>query len=240
MGDLQQPWLHEHRRWRHIALLGGLEVMAPIHEHLGLDVDAAQLRRAALEVVKRRDLRIPHRRADTTPKQLMLEHADPSTRDALLAWEPTFVDLPMDDPHLHTWLSFFQRGYRQIPEDDVPEDLHEAVVAWLDTLVGGPVSNAFQAAKDSTLSRDDALLYALEGFDHDDPLCDDPLSRARYQANCHSLRQAAAEWHRTLHEEALEDMLDLAEHWYEQQPGQVDIELLPIPHIARPPHARHP
>lgn len=243
--------LNESRRWRAIAVLGGLEVLHPFHELLGWrGLDEAAFRAAA-----RATLKEPRSALALDARRLLLDRLEdaPETTEQLVAWErDAFIDLPYDDAQADAWLAFFRRGWDEVtaPSEDEPDDEEDEV--YMETAVrrafafvvaeleGNPAYALADQMRKLPLSREDVFIYAREGMDHDDPCCDDPLVRVVRQVEHETLRRAAASLADDIDENTREDLRELAEEWLDAQSATYPKPLMPFAHLAHPRHARPP
>lgn len=228
--------LEKSRRWHSVCLLGGLDVTTHMLPLMGWEDDDGALGDAC-----RRALGYPREELLGSAQQVLLQclDGDERVRTALEQWvEGGFLDLAMDDPDADTWMAFLRSGAGTIDPEPLGSFGTE-VVALGRNLSQGPVATLVAQAKKRVLSRHDALIYAVEKLDHDDPCCDDPLYRAQYQACYHEVRKAAARWQGTVELEDLDELRGLALDWCADRRRAV-MEPFPIvTELLTPFHARH-
>ena len=229
--------LERSRRWHSICLLGGLDVTSPMLPLMGWHEGDVE------PVAKACRLALAHPREELlrSAQEVLLSHldADEKTRAALMRWaEHGFLDLAQDDPDADSWVSFFRLGAMGIDPEPLG-DFGSAVVTLGRNLSQGPVVKLVEQAKANVLSRHDAIIYAAEKLDHDDPCCDDPLYRAQYQASYHEVLAAAARWDGKVAPEDLEELRDTVLDWCADNNRAVLDPLPLVTDLLQPIHARH-
>jgi len=230
--DMEAPASPDHvgrRRWLSLTLLASLDVVEPLHPFLGWEaLDAGDLR-----VAGRQTLRRLRQEPDGHPRSSLLSALeDGATGDFLVAWEhDAFMDAPSDRPHRAGWFDYLTAG---VDLTDLPREA-SVIANYLDDRASGPLVRTLEVVKDRPLSREDALIYAAYGMDHDDVATDDPLFRVKYHHDVAMLVSRVAEWKETAGVSSLIDLRERAQDWLADR-GQRHLAeaLVPLGEIVSP------